>query len=354
MSGQVGMGGARGKASTLQSVADAAGVHRSTAARALDPRQSHRISAEVAARVREEAARQGYRRDAIAASLRTGRSRLVGVVLPDLSNPVFAPILDGIAEELSRHGYSMLVAEEGASVAGTRTAIVEELIARRVDGLVLATARRRDLVLDVCLEAQVPTILVNRGEDILRVSTTVPDDEAGMRLAVDHLVGLGHSEIAHVAGPETVSTGVLRRHGFENAMRAHALAADRIVASAAYSREEGHRVAAQVLERWPGVTAVAAGNDLLALGFYEALRERGLRCPQDLSITGFNDMPLVDLVEPPLTTIKVAQSLMGATAAGLLLHAIENPDAPARSALTPVELVERRSTASPRTESGKR
>src|SRR5262245_26961691 len=125
------------RAATLQSVAEAAGVHRSTAARALDPAQSHRISPEVVQRVREEAQRQGYRRHAIAATLRTGRSRLVGVVLPDLANPVFAPILGGISTTLARGGYSVLVADT-AEVDHIK--IVEELIARRVDGFVLATA----------------------------------------------------------------------------------------------------------------------------------------------------------------------------------------------------------------------
>jgi len=104
---------AAGRTATLQSVADAAGVHRSTAARALDPAQSHRISAEVVMRVREEAALQGYRRNATAASLRTGRSRLIGAVLPDLANPVFAPILSGVTAALAKEGYSLLVADGG-------------------------------------------------------------------------------------------------------------------------------------------------------------------------------------------------------------------------------------------------
>lgn len=309
------------RGATLQSIATAAGVHRSTAARALDPGQSHRISPEVVERVRAEAQRQGYRRDAIAASLRTGRSRLVGVVVPDLANPVFAPILDGIGAQLSSEGYSMLVADGGPDAAA-QAAIVEELIARRVDGLVLATATRDDPVLTICLNAGVPTVLVNRREDELRASSIVTDDLAGMFLAVEHLIELGHHRIGHLAGPVDFSTGVLRRKGFEDAMRTAGLAADAVVVATEYSRPAGRSATASLLDRWPDVTAIAASNDLLALGAIQELKVRGLSCPADLSIVGHNDMPLMDMVAPPLTTVQIGLAEMGEQAARHLLDHI--------------------------------
>lgn len=335
------------RVATLQSIAEAAGVHRSTAARALDPQQSHRISMEVVERVRAEAHRQGYRRDAIAASLRTGRSRLVGVVLPDLANPVFAPILDGIATHLAGEGYSMLVADGGADEA-QQTAIVGELIARRVDGLVLATARRQEPVLTVCLDAGVPTVLVNRMEDQLRAASVVSDDEGGMALAVEHLIGLGHRAIGHLAGPERLSTGVLRRRGFEQAMCAAGLDASAISVATAYSRAAGQAAAAALLDRRPDLTAVAASNDLLALGAYLEFARRGLDCPGEISIVGHNDMPLVDMVAPPLTTVRIAHDAMGRAAACLLLERLADPELAAIIRHVPAELVLRASTAPPR------
>lgn len=331
------------RTATLQSIAEAAGVHRSTAARALDPAQAHRISPEVVEKVRAEAQRQGYRRDAIAASLRTGRSRLVGVVLPDLGNPVFAPILDGVGSRLTRQGYSMLVAEGGAD-EGREIAIVEELIARRVDGLVLATVRRTDPVLSVCLGAGVPTVLVNRAEDELRAATVVSDDIGGMRLAVEHLVGLGHRRIGHLAGSKTLSTGVLRRQGFELAMTAAGLDPSAITMAAAYSRSEGQRATAALLDQWPSLTAIAASNDLLALGAYQELKRRGLVCPDDISIVGHNDMALVDMVAPPLTTVRIAHGRMGETAAQLLLDQLSDPNVQPAAMLIPAELIVRHST----------
>jgi LacI family transcriptional regulator len=328
---------------TLQSVAEAAGVHRSTAARALDPAQSHRISREVVLRVQEEARRQGYRRDAVAASLRTGRSRLVGVVLPDLANPVFAPILSGITAELEQAGYLVLVAASGPGTDQLR--IIEELIARRIDGLLLATARRHEPVVDACLAAGLPVVLVNRGEDEARVSAVVTDDIGGMRLAVEHLVGLGHGRIGHLAGPKDLSTGIRRRRGFEDAMHAAKLDASAVVTASAYSRDAGEAAAGELLDTHPHLTAIAASNDLLALGAYRVLEARGLACPGDLSIVGHNDMPLVDMVEPALTTVRIGHAEMGRAAAQLLLVEVGERRSASMMQLTTAELIVRASTA---------
>jgi LacI family transcriptional regulator, galactose operon repressor len=333
------------RAATLQSIAEAAGVHRSTAARALDPAQSRRISPEVVQRVREEARRQGYRRDAIAASLRTGRSRLVGVVVPDLANPVFAPILGGISATLAREGYSILVADAGKDEAD-QIKIVEELLARRVDGLVLATARRRDPVVSLCLRAGIPTVLVNRTEDRRRTPSVVTDDVGGMRLAVGHLLALGHERIGHLAGPEDLSTGALRRRGFEVAMTDAGLDPSCVATAAAYSRAAGRIAAAELLDRYPGLTAIVAANDLLALGAYQELAARGLSCPEDLSIVGHNDMPLVDMVEPPLTTVRIGHIAMGHEAARLLIERLAHPAAKSKR-VTSSELIVRGSTRAP-------
>ncbi|MFO1075112.1 MAG: LacI family DNA-binding transcriptional regulator [Geminicoccaceae bacterium] len=330
---------------TLEAVAVAAGVHRSTAARALNTATRHLISAEVVARVQAEAQRLGYRRDVLAASLRTGRSQLVGVVLPDLANPVFAPILGGIEAELARHGYSALVAHAPAE-AGAQQELVDRLIGRRVDGLILATVRRCDPVLGHCLAAGVPTVLVNRAEDETRAPSVVSDDAGGMRLAVEHLVALGHVRIGHLAGPAEVSTGIMRRRGFEAAMRQAGLAPGQLATATAYSLAAGRAATAELLDG-PPLTALVAANDLLALGAYQELAARGLACPRDLSIVGHNDMPLVDMVAPPLTTVRIDHLAMGGEAARLLLARIADGDAPPELRTTIPSLIVRASTAVP-------
>ncbi len=310
------------RAATLQSVADAAGVHRSTAARALNAATSHLISDEVVTRVQEEARRLGYRRDVLAASLRTGRSRLVGILLPDLANPVFAPILGGIEGQLATSGYLALVAH-GSPEQERQVAIVEQLIARRVDGLILATVHRSDPVLTYCLEAGTPAVLVNRAEDHARAPTVVSDDAGGMRLAVQHLLALGHARIGHLAGPQDLSTGVLRRMGFEAAMCEAGLDPSAIATAGAYTRGAGRAATAELLDRTE-LSAIVAANDLLALGAYQELAARGLACPQEISVVGHNDMPLVDMVDPPLTTVRIDHLAMGREAARLVVARIED------------------------------
>ena len=221
---------------TLQLVADAAGVHRSTASRALNASTAHLLSPAVAERIQAASRALGYRRDVMAASLRTRRSLLIGVLVPDIANPVFGPILSGIEAVLAAHGYSALIAN--ASDWRRQVGAVGDLIARRVEGMVFATVQHRDPALAACLDAGIPAVLVNRAEAEARVSAVVSDDAAGMRMAVEHLVALGHVAIGHVAGPAGLSTGALRRFGFAAAMAAAGLPAP-VVEAVAFTREAG-------------------------------------------------------------------------------------------------------------------
>jgi LacI family transcriptional regulator len=330
-------------AATLQQVADAAGVHRSTASRALNPETAHLISPDVSARVAEVAARLGYRRDLLAASLRTSRTRLVGVLVPDLANTVFALILAGIERTLAEHSYAVLVAEARGADEGLE--LVESLVSRRTEGLILATVREDDPVLARCLEHGLPTALVNRADPARRVPAATPDDREGMALAVRHLMGLGHRSIGHLAGPQDISTGKLRAQGFRAAMRKAGLKVGPIEPAAAYTREAGQTAAERLLDRQAGLTAIAAANDLLALGAYGALAARGLACPDAVSVTGHNDMPLVDMVHPPLTTVRIAHEQLGSEAVRLLLERIARPEAPATQVRTVPALIPRGSTA---------
>jgi len=330
---------------TLKAVAQAAQVHPSTVSRALGPETRHLVAPEVARRIEEIADTLGYRPDRVAASLRTGRSGLIGVVLPDVANPVFGPILRGVETTLAENDYVAIVANAPGGATRVR-AVVAQLIARRVDGLVLATAELDDGVVDFCLTRRVPVVLVNRGERVARVPTIVPDDERGMRLGVEHLIGLGHRAIGFIGGPASISTGALRRLGFERAMADAGLDASAVELAGAYTREAGRAAANALLDRHR-LTAIAAGNDLLALGAYGAASDHGMRVPQDLSIVGHNDMPLVDMVEPGLTTVRISHDELGVEAALALLARINDADGSAGLHMTEPLLIERGSTAAP-------
>ena len=338
-----------GKTVTLKDVARAAGVHSSTVSRVMSPLTRHMIGSDVVQRVMEAAQTLGYRPNQAAATLRTRRSNIIGVVIPDITNPVFPPILRGLEQALRAEGYAALVAD--AEDDEQQRFIIEQMLARQADGLVLATTTRRDPIIDLCLERGLPVVSVNRSEDTDRVSCVVNDEMAGMRLAVEHLVGLGHRRIAHIAGPQHLSTGHQRKIGFEEAVAAQGLAKVDccIVDGSAYSREAGQQACARILKSYRATSAIVAGNDLVALGCYDAIKAAGLSCPKDVSVIGHNDMPLVDMVAPPLTTIRIRHHELGVQAARLLLLQIQRKDsAPMDIRLKPSLVVRDSTGAAPR------
>ncbi len=334
---------------TIKDVALRCGVHPSTVSRALSPAMSHLVAPDVAKRIRAAAAALGYQPNVTAAGLRTGRSGLIGVLAPDISDPGFPPILSGVTEALAGEGYATIVVDVGPD-RSRQQELVDKLIARGVDGLVLATVTLNDPVVGHCLAASIPVVLVNRTDSGRRLPAVVTDDEAGMRLAVEHLASLGHISIGHIAGPQDVSTGALRRAGFKAAAMRAGLPAQSIMieTARAYTREEGRQAALRLLDRKLAPTAIVAANDLLALGIYDALAERGLHCPADVSVVGHNDMPYVDMLSPPLTTVRIAQRNIGNQAARLLLDQITGPAARRERVVLEPSLIVRGSTAAPR------
>jgi LacI family transcriptional regulator len=166
-------------------------------------------------------------------------------------------------------------------------------------------------------------------------------------MAVNHLAGLGHRRIAHIAGPQDLSTGRSRYQGFISAMAASGLPVDPglVVFAERFTLEEGQRCCRELLELPEPCTAVAAGNDMLALGCYAALDAAGLGCPRDLSVVGFNDMPFIDLLKPPLTTVRFPHYQVGTEAAQLLLERIGGLGGPVKILYLAPEFINRGSTA---------
>jgi LacI family transcriptional regulator len=333
---------------TLRDVAHHVGVHPSTVSRALNPETRHMVTEEIAAKVSEAAQSLGYRPNPMAYSLKTNRSLTVGVIIPDLTNPLFPPIIRGIEDVLGKHGYTAVIANTDNDF-DREEIILDRMWARRVDGLILATARRDDPLLAEYRAEGVPLVLVNRDVDDHSIRSVINDDAGGIHLAIAHLAGLGHRRIADIAGPQALSTGFLRHQAYRDSMGAEGLEIDEglIMFCDAYSIESGRRQMSDLLASRRDFTAALAGNDLIALGCYDALRDAGLSCPQDVSIVGFNDMPFIDKMAPPLTTVRIRHYDIGAEAARALLSEIdngtENSDAQIR---LPCELIVRGSTAS--------
>jgi LacI family transcriptional regulator len=336
-----------GRPATLRDVAAAAGVHPATASRALNPGTRLLVSEETARRVTEVAERLGYRPNPVARSLRTRRSHTIGVLIPDLNNPLFPPIVRGLEDRLAEHGYVALIGNTDADLARERM-VFDQMRARHVDGFVLATATLHSPILDEAAEANLPVVLMNRMAEGYPFSSVSVDNEQGVRAAVAHLVSLGHTRIGHIAAPQDISTGITRLRGFLDGMRSHKLEVDdsQIVYATGLSLAEGLRCGHELLEGDSELTAIVAGNDMLAVGCYGAFDELGLRCPQDVSIIGFNDMPFVDRLRPPLSSVRFPHYQLGTEAAQLLLERIEGGDGPVKILYLAPELVARGSTVS--------
>jgi LacI family transcriptional regulator len=330
---------------TLRDVAAAARVHPATASRALNPGTRLLVSEETARRVIEAAERLGYRPNPVARSLRTRRSHTVGLLIPDLNNPLFPPIVRGLEDRLADHGYVALIGNTDGDAKRERL-VFDQMRARHVDGFVLATATLHSPILDEAVEADLPVVLMNRTAQGYPFSSVSVDNEQGMRAAVAHLASLGHTRIGHIAGPQEISTGVSRLRGFLEGMRQHGLAAadSQIVYASGYTIEEGLRCGRDLLAAHSELTAIAAANDMLAVGCYEAFDELGLRCPEDISVIGFNDMPFIDRLRPPLSTVRFPHYQLGTEAAKLLIERIEGGDGPVKILFLAPELVARGST----------
>lgn len=337
------------RGATLRDVAERARVHPSTVSRALNGDTRALVNQATVRRILKVADELGYQPNSLARSLKTNRTMTIGMLIPDLTNPVFPPIVRGIEDGLADDGYTLVLANTDGDPAKERR-LVEVMRGRKVDGLLLATALREYSLLDELVAARLPVVLVNRTSEQPSVPSVTPDDHAGMGLAVRHLVSLGHTRIAHVAGPQTMTTGLARYHSFLSWMQVAGLEADpRLVVFAEQFKEPaGATACGELFGRGSEFTAIVAGNDLLALGCYDALSARDLRVPDDVSVVGHNDIPFADNFGPPLTTVRIPHYEIGVKAAQLMLEAVRQRDAsPVAVHLAP-SFVLRASTAPPR------
>jgi LacI family transcriptional regulator len=333
---------------TVREVAERAGVHPGTVSRVLNPEQRHLISDATALRVEKVAAELGYQANSMARGLRTRRSFAIGVVIPDLTNPIFPPLVRGIEDYLHPLGYTALLtntdSEPEREVRG-----LQALTARQVDGFIVAATNSSLDVVKRMIQDGAAVVLINRSIEGVRGFAVTPDDRRGAASAVEHLVALGHRAIAHIGGPRVLSPGEERYRGFQEAMRAKGIEPSERLATFAEAFRGGAGVAPtrELLERGEPFTAVVAANDLLALDCIDTLSAAGLKCPRDVSVVGFNDMPFADRFTPPLTTIRFSHYDIGRQAAEMLLAQIDGDRSAPRTLVLSTELIERGSTAAP-------
>lgn len=322
---------------TIVDVARAAEVSTGTVSHVLSG--ARYVRPETRARVEQAIGELGYRPSTIARALTSRRTKTVGMVVPDVTNPFFSDLIWQVERALTDSGYALIFGNS-ANDSERERRYLEGLLERQVDAAVLVVTAEADESLIRRVAAEVPAVQVDR--EAVAADAVVGDNAAGTAAAVDHLVSLGHRRIALVNGDERLPTARERRAGFEAALARHGLSA---VAheSGEFTLESGRALAARALDAGPD--AVLAGNDLIAMGVINAAAERGLRVPDDLSVVGYDDIAYAAFTSPPLTTVRQPGGEMGSETARLLLSRLDGHDGPPRRVVVHPELVVRGSTA---------
>ncbi|MFL0410567.1 LacI family DNA-binding transcriptional regulator [Microbacterium paludicola] len=327
---------------TIADVARYAGVSPATVSRVMNGRFAG--EEQIAERVRDAARELSYAPSPLARSLALGRTHAIAFVVPDLANPAFQSVLAGLSKTAARDGYRVLIADSGESPSEEPLLAAE--IRRRTDAIVLCAPRMPEDELIAIVDRLQPLVLINRRlpEGIGSAPSLAIDYRTGIHALASHLYGLGHRHLAYVHGPERSASNAERERGLEDFTREHSdVRIDRIPAGA--GSDDGRAAAPRV--KSSGATGALAFNDLVAIGLIGGFRELGLRVPDDISVTGFDDIPLAQYVDPALTTASVSHGELGVVAWNRM-HALIRGEEPGHDVVFRPRLEVRASAAAPR------
>jgi LacI family transcriptional regulator len=333
---------------TIADVAARASVSPAAVSKVL--RNAYGVSPDMRARVRQAMTDLKYRPHAAARGMR-GQTYTIGVMLPEIRNPFFPDIIDGVTEQLGGTDYQVLIGAGGGD-PDSNARVTDAMIDRRMDGLILVGPLIRQRQLEDTART-VPTVVIGRHGKSASYDAVVDDDIMGAALIVDHLADLGHRRIAHIGhkdpgrGWPTTMPHNVRAEGYRQAMRQRGLESEIDLVSTAYSERGGYLGARQLLSRPVPPTAIFAGADVAAIGVLNAVDEAGLRVPEDVSLAGYDNTTIAALGPISLTSVDQDGRLLGVNAARLLLERIQGQrQRSVLLSLTP-SLVPRRSTGPP-------
>jgi len=328
---------------TIRDVAEAAGFSVNTVSRALNDKPD--VSKATKHAILETAKKLGYRPNKLARGLRSNKTQTIGVIVADIANPFFGAVVKGVEEAAREHGLSIILGNTDEDYEKEKEA-VQTMLSERVDGLLLTPCQKERKTIEDLERSGLPFVLLGRCFDELATDYVVPDELQGGFLATEHLLEMGHTRIAMIDAPLYISSARRRLEGYKRALIQHGIAVDEsLVTTQALTVEEGYRVAKAVLRQTPPPTAIFAYSDFVAFGVMKAVREAGLRIPEDIAIVGFDDVEFSSCLEVPLTTIKSPKEKMGEEATKVLLEKIKNGKQSHRKEIKlEVKLVVRQST----------
>jgi len=282
----------------------------------------------------------------LARNLRVRQTRTVGVIIPDIENPFYTSVIGGIEEVLQASEHTLLLANS-AENANREQANARTFQSEGVAGIIFAASGSDYSIYRDLLSTAMPLVAISRVPDSLRIDAVSVANQAGVRTAVSHLLGLGHRRIAIISGPPWISTAKERMQGYEESLAAAGIALDRDLVQFADFRQHGGYQAMSELLKLPGrPTAVFVGSNLMTLGALQAIHERNMQIPQQIAVVGFDDMPWAVSLNPPLTAVAQPAYKVGVTAARLLLERLQNPAKPPRHLVLETSLVVRSSCGS--------
>ncbi len=333
------------RTATIRDVARLAGVSVATVSATVNG--SAYVSPELQDRVHKAIAEVGYHPDGIARSLRKRATQTVGLIISDITNPFFTALVRGVEDAAHARGYAVILCNTDEQLDKER-AYLRLLRSRRVDGVIMAPAGAAD-VYRVFLEVRTPIVFIDRRVPTVPADTVVVDNVGGARQAVEHLLSLGHRRIGAITGLPHISTTHERLQGYRQALASAGIATDPELVREGYSRlDGGYRAAHALLGQPRRPTAIFATNNLMCIGLMRAVMERGLRCPEDLSVACFDDFEWASVFRPRLTTVAQPTYEMGARSVELLFGRLDGtaPSRPREVVLSPTLMV-RESCAPP-------
>jgi LacI family transcriptional regulator len=329
---------------TIREVAESAGVSYATVSHVIN--NTRVVTQETRERVLAAMSALNYRPNALARSLRQGKSNTLGLVLPDSANPFFAEISRSIEDAAFKKGYSVFLCNTELDTQ-RELFYVDVLSKKQVDGIIFVAAGDQADSLDFLLRQNMPVVMIDRDLPNVEVDAVLTDHQLGGFLATQHLIQLGHTRIACIAGPSSITPSAERLTGYRKALEEAGLSYDeRLIIRGDYHAQSGMDITHSILKLEPRPTAIFALNDLMALGALRAAAEAGFSVPRDLAVVGYDDLELARFTNPPLTTIAQPKKEIGAQAVNLLVDRMAlKSRLPSRLVLAP-ELIIRRSTQS--------
>lgn len=336
-----------GRMPDIRAVAALAKVSIATVSRTING--SPLVSDRLSKRVWQAIKQLNYFPNTHARTLVSGRSRLLGIIVENITNPFFPELIQSFEEIAVKHGYEILVSSSNSDPA-ILTTCVRRMLERKVDGVAVMTFGEEESVLDQLVHRNVPIVLAEFKLDDPKASTILLDYSTGIRAAVNHLVDLGHRSIAFLAGPHSLHSAVTRENDFRAAMRGVSLPVQKKwVIECDHTLKGGVAGFGQLQRLAARPSAIVCSNDMIAIGVLRAAYMDGLRVPQDLSVVGLDDIDFAEFTLPPLTSIRLSRTDLARAAFEALRAQAENPTNPKmpREFLVSTSLVVRGSTAAP-------